>query len=263
MLKILKKIERKTAYKMFQIKMIHFMSRIWSKEFRLQSDDKVLIISPHPDDEVIGCAGLIQKALKQQNEVYVLMLTRGEAVLDSSQIDKDVLIAKRKEFILTAAHIMGLPHDHYIYFEWGDGKLSETTNNQTNQYELAQIIDTIKPQIIFLPHPFEVSEDHSAINETLSKSLKTIDHKIKIFYYLVHSMRFLREFIPSWRKSHTLSLNKEEYQIKRQALDAYIKPLTPFGKPYSGGFAPSLLYHMKWDKELFFEADESFFHLKK
>ncbi len=241
-------------YKMFQIRMIHFLSRIWSKEIQFQSYDRILIISPHPDDEIIGCAGLIQRLLKQQKDVYVLMVTKGEALWDSSLIDSVELISKREEFMLSAARIIGLPYDHYIHLGWSDGKLSETTGDKKKQHELAHIINFIKPSMILLTHPLEISIDHSSLYKTLSNSLKINSHKIKIFYYRIHSVRFLREFTLGWKKSFIIRLDKEEYQVKRLALDAYIKPITPFGKPYSGEFAKSLLLSMNWNKELFFEA---------
>jgi len=41
-------------------------------------DDRVLILSPHPDDESIACAGVIQEALKAGAKVRVVYLTNGE-----------------------------------------------------------------------------------------------------------------------------------------------------------------------------------------
>ncbi len=41
-------------------------------------DETLLIIAPHPDDEVLGCGGLIKKIKKQGGKVYVLFLTVGD-----------------------------------------------------------------------------------------------------------------------------------------------------------------------------------------
>ena len=244
----------KHCYKMLQIQMIHLLSFIWSKEFQIQRLDKVLILSPHPDDEMIGCAGLIQKLLKQRKEVYVLMVTGGENAWDSSLIDSGELIVKRRELMMSAAEIIGLPHEYYLHLGWSDGKLYETVNDPEKQHELAHIIHSIKPSIILLPHPFELSEDHKDLNSTLFNALKIREQKIKVFNYWVHSIKPLRGFLLGWKKSLIVSLNKDEHQIKLRALDAYVKPLTYFGKPISGNFYKALLYLMKWNKELFFEA---------
>lgn len=38
----------------------------------------VLIIAPHPDDEVIGCTGVILQALEQKKKVAVVVMTNGD-----------------------------------------------------------------------------------------------------------------------------------------------------------------------------------------
>lgn len=44
----------------------------------IEPKESLLIIAPHPDDEVIGCAGLIQRSLNKGNNVYVIILTKPE-----------------------------------------------------------------------------------------------------------------------------------------------------------------------------------------
>ncbi len=41
-------------------------------------DDRVLILAPHPDDESIACAGVIQQAKKAGADVHVIYLTNGD-----------------------------------------------------------------------------------------------------------------------------------------------------------------------------------------
>src|SRR3990167_897106 len=40
---------------------------------------KILIISPHPDDEAICCGGLIMKAKKEGGQVFVLYMSIGSS----------------------------------------------------------------------------------------------------------------------------------------------------------------------------------------
>jgi LmbE family N-acetylglucosaminyl deacetylase len=44
----------------------------------VESGKKLLIFSPHPDDETLGAAGLIQQAVKSGASVQVVMLTNGD-----------------------------------------------------------------------------------------------------------------------------------------------------------------------------------------
>jgi N-acetylglucosamine malate deacetylase 1 len=42
------------------------------------SKQKLLVIAPHPDDEVLGCAGLIHRVKSSGGKVYVLIMTVGD-----------------------------------------------------------------------------------------------------------------------------------------------------------------------------------------
>ena len=39
---------------------------------------KVLVLSPHPDDEALGCGGMLARHALAGDEIYVIFLTSGE-----------------------------------------------------------------------------------------------------------------------------------------------------------------------------------------
>jgi len=49
-----------------------------AQELTFRPDDRILVLAPHPDDEVIGCGGVIQKALAQKLPVRVVFFTYGD-----------------------------------------------------------------------------------------------------------------------------------------------------------------------------------------
>ena len=44
----------------------------------IKGSDRILIVAPHPDDEAVGCAGIIQEAVAAGADTHVLCLTNGD-----------------------------------------------------------------------------------------------------------------------------------------------------------------------------------------
>lgn len=63
----------------------------------------VLVFAPHPDDEVLGCGGVIQQALKQNKRIGVVVLTNGDGFPKAAAV-----IAKKPRAELTAADFLQL-----------------------------------------------------------------------------------------------------------------------------------------------------------
>ena len=63
------------------------------------NNDRVLIIAPHPDDEVMAAGGVMQKALKAKARVKVLFLTNGDHNEPAFIIYEKRLTIRRGEFI--------------------------------------------------------------------------------------------------------------------------------------------------------------------
>lgn len=95
--------------------------------------DRILFIAPHPDDETLGGAGLIQQALAAGKEISVVLLTCGDgyrraaehafAVRSPSPADYRRLGELRRQETLAAMKILGLPEGHTLFFGFPDGGL--------------------------------------------------------------------------------------------------------------------------------------------
>jgi len=79
-------------------------------ELTLKPDDRILVLAPHPDDEVLGCAGIIQKAVRMHLPLRVVFLTYG----DSNQWSF-LIYRRRPVFGSQAVQQMGLVrHDEAV-----------------------------------------------------------------------------------------------------------------------------------------------------
>jgi LmbE family N-acetylglucosaminyl deacetylase len=83
---------------------------ILKTESGITSEDRILILAPHPDDEVLGCAGIIQKAVAARVPLRIVFLTYG----DNNQWSF-ILYRKHPVVMPKAAEAMGLVrHDEAI-----------------------------------------------------------------------------------------------------------------------------------------------------
>jgi len=92
--------------------------------------DRILIMSPHPDDESLGTAGIIQKALKAGAEVRVMYLTNGEHNQLAFIVYEKRLVFKTKGIIsmgelrrqeaAEAVKLLGVPEKNTIFLGYPD-----------------------------------------------------------------------------------------------------------------------------------------------
>jgi LmbE family N-acetylglucosaminyl deacetylase len=50
-------------------------------ELRFTPQDRILVVAPHPDDELLGCAGVLQRAQAAGAAISILYMTAGDASL--------------------------------------------------------------------------------------------------------------------------------------------------------------------------------------
>ena len=101
--------------------------------------DRVLVLSPHPDDESIACSGLIQHALEAGAQVRVLWMTAGDHNIVGPPLfwrTAPVTPAqfrgighKRMQEAKNAAHVLGLSSNDLIFLGYPDGGLSDIFMN--------------------------------------------------------------------------------------------------------------------------------------
>ncbi|MEO7995054.1 MAG: PIG-L family deacetylase, partial [bacterium] len=96
--------------------------------------ERILIVVPHPDDEMLGCGGLIQDAVSAGADLHVCVLTNGEyPELDAIVFEKTLtpkpaqyiaLGYRRQQETLAAMTALGIPPDHVSFLGYPNGLLS-------------------------------------------------------------------------------------------------------------------------------------------
>ena len=61
---------------------------------------KILIISPHADDEILGCGGFISKYSKNNHHINVLILTNANKGAPEIYSSKDIDLIRKESKLL-------------------------------------------------------------------------------------------------------------------------------------------------------------------
>jgi LmbE family N-acetylglucosaminyl deacetylase len=120
---------------------------------------RVLVIAPHPDDEVLGVGGTIARLAREGHDVFVVIVTRG----DPSMFDPGFIEQGRYE-ALEAHRLLGV-HDT-IFLEGFPAALLDTVPHSRLNDALKEVIYDIKPQILFIPFNGDIHRDHRLVFES-------------------------------------------------------------------------------------------------
>jgi len=81
----------------------------------------ILVLAPHPDDESLGCGGLIAEACAQGMPPIVAILTDGRGSHPNSRLfSTDRLIDLRSSEALSATAALGLPSNRLVFLGYKD-----------------------------------------------------------------------------------------------------------------------------------------------
>jgi LmbE family N-acetylglucosaminyl deacetylase len=103
------------------------------------TSQKILIFSPHPDDETLGCAGLIQQATSKGVPIHVVMLTNGDGFrvaverqfrqLQVQPSDYVQFASVRQQEVRKALMPLGIERDNITFLGYPDRGLLSLWNH--------------------------------------------------------------------------------------------------------------------------------------
>lgn len=222
--------------------------------------DNVLIIAPHPDDEVLGCGGLIARAIQAGKMVNVIILSNGGAShRGCCTTSRDIVKEKRRHLATVSLEILGISQENIIFLDWEDGRLPFPDNPDfaSKADGLAKLLAWIKPAKVLCPHYYEGWADHVAAQQITREAIKRSGIIATICYYCVwfwFSMPLRKGLMCDWKNALTLDISGV-YEQKRKAIAAYMEPCAPCGKPWSGSLPKEFLKAFAWKRELFFKVE--------
>ena len=186
----------------------------------IKKDDYILVVSPHADDESIGCGGLLSLYGKQCD---LMLLTDGRKGHTTEVYkDEEELVLTRKREFFKAVKIAKA--NQIILLDIVDGNVAK---NKTKVYQQ----DIKKYDYIFVPNRYESHVDHKVVLKLFRNMKKSQHAKAMIFEYEVwtplrHPTWFLDISSVKDKKKRMIEQHKSQiadinYVDKGMALSCY------------------------------------------
>jgi N-acetylglucosamine malate deacetylase 1 len=141
------------------------LDRVSAKDRR--SLERVLVIAPHPDDEVFGCGGLIYCLKQCGAEVHVLYMTVGTTVDFSARgrstaEERLAEIDRVASFLGFDSHAVALPgDDNHLRLDARPRRELVDVIERTGPLALAKL----RPDVVIAPSWGDYNQDHQAVYE--------------------------------------------------------------------------------------------------
>jgi LmbE family N-acetylglucosaminyl deacetylase len=192
-----------------------------------RAGDRILVVSPHPDDESLCCGGIIQRALANGASVAIVWVTAGDAFeLDAFVTERHLRLRGRGmerlghmriAEALAAGEHYGIPRDALDVLGYPDRGLelllgdyhdlpyrSPYTRTDRVPYarvpspgarntgrnlerDLGRVIDRFAPTLVLAAAPEDVHRDHAASGEFARRLLEARGQADRLRYWIVHA----------------------------------------------------------------------------
>ena len=189
---------------------------------------RVLVVAPHPDDEVLGVGGTIAKYSAQGDEVFVLMVSGHLPPLYSREAyEKTVSEA------YAAFKVLGVEQSEFLEIPAtmiGDQPLHEVNGR------ISKIVSDFNPHIVLCPYP-DRHVDHRLVFDSVMVATRPVgvgrDIEIVAAYETLSETHWNAphiepNFTPNWVVDIT-----EQVDTKLKALQCYKSQISDFPGPRS------------------------------
>ena len=137
------------------------------------SNETLLVIAPHSDDEVLGCGGLISKIKNAGGKVYVLIFNLGFDKNDTVESQE-----KRKNEVKAAMSILNVD-DYHLVHDRPDNNRDLDTKPLHSLIEVIEStshisLEKIAPTMVAIPTIFSHHQDHVHVHHACIAALRPI-----------------------------------------------------------------------------------------
>ncbi len=194
----------------------------------------LLVVAPHPDDETLGCGGLIALKRRLGARVAVAFITDGAGSHPGHpQFAPAALREMRRREALDALAVLGVESNAVTFLDVPDGSLAPKQSHAALVVQVGELIRREQPGVITVTFRQDLHPDHEASFRIVSEAASQVAPQVPVVEYPVWSLWYLQ----SQALSRLLGLRLHKIRVapvlelKRRALSCHrsqVEPLPPW-----------------------------------
>lgn len=196
---------------------------------------RILILAPHADDEIIGCGGVIQKYLKNQSDVRVVIAsfvygTYHKYYMENNNYKNYDGIDRLKE-LEQSYKIIGIEDYDFLYTDKEQVRYHSKLDTIPRIELVSKIedeIQTFKPTVIYIPSMTK-HQDHTALHEAALTATRP-------YYWNGSVIVYETDGEISFHPNLFVPISTEEANKKAKALEEFKTQVGPNGHPTNPEF---------------------------
>ncbi|WP_200330270.1 PIG-L family deacetylase [Thiocystis violacea] len=142
---------------------------------RAMPSGRALILAPHPDDEVLGCAGAIMRHIAANDPVRVVIATDGAF---GETDGRDAHMRLRQDESRRAAAVLGC--DQPAFWELPDRGLEY---GESLIERIRAAIDELAADLVYAPSWWEMHPDHFALALAAAEAVRRCQRPVRLVMY--------------------------------------------------------------------------------
>tara|TARA_Y100001933_G_scaffold230947_1_gene248368 strand:- start:4633 stop:5319 length:687 start_codon:yes stop_codon:yes gene_type:complete len=194
--------------------------------------NRILVVAAHPDDEILGCGGLLSLQSSLGASIRVIFIAEGSSCRyscpSSDQAQNEII--HRNDCAHRSLSLLGV--NDLRFFNFPCGRLDTLPIIDINKIIESQIRD-FDPVLILSHSPDDTNNDHKLVSRSLSMATRPYSCQVSeiLFFEVLSSSEW--NFSTPFKPNVFFQLQEEQIDDKIQALLCYDTEIKEFPYPRS------------------------------